>query len=60
MADRSTELAPPRRLPQAVVTRAPSTRVLAAPWLWVGLVVAVALLASVRYVVGFSQDVVMP
>jgi hypothetical protein len=43
-----------------VARRAPATRVLAAPWLWVGVIVVATLVVAVPYVLRFSQYVVMP
>lgn len=60
MADHSAELAPGRRFARAVVARAPAARVLAAPWLWISLVILTALCAAVPYVLSISQYVVMP
>ena len=60
MAGHTTELERSRRLAEGVARRVPATRVLAAPWLWVGLIVVATLVVAVPYVLRFSQYVVMP
>jgi hypothetical protein len=45
---------------RALAERLPMASVLTSPWLWVGVVMAAALIVAIPYVLRFSQYVVMP